>query len=68
MSLEVKIGGLNASLGATQNLSSAQETMKGSVRRATIKAQIQHLPPELRPFLNELLDWVVFRDEIQYLV
>lgn len=65
MSLEVKIGGINASVG-NQASEPSRSTLQGSARRSYFKGQLSRIPPELRGFMLELLDSLAFRDEVTY--
>jgi hypothetical protein len=61
------LGGLNASVG-NQEATATRETFQGSARRAAFKGMLAKLPQELQLPMSELLDWVVFRDELPFYI
>lgn len=62
MALEKKLGGVNAAYG--QAYTPRKEGLNGSPRRAQFRNLVQRLPKEYQPLLQELLDNIVFKDEL----
>lgn len=62
MVTETKLGGVNAAYG--QAYTPRKEGLNGSPRRAQFRNLVQKLPKEYQQLVQELLDNIVFKDEL----